>query len=261
MLRRNLVQLLAIMAGVAVFSPAISRANTLTASFTGSDTSVSPHLAAEVDFSLTGSTLTVTLTNTATQAATDNSNVLTAVFWSDSTAIGGTLSDVEMGTGSILVPSGSTAGEAGLFGYASNSGDKNGSYVVSSTGLDINFTNPLLGLGGVPENGTNSPPDSPDGPPGGLIPTINGSNPGGNQSPFIENSLVYTVSGVSITSLAGIDDVVFQYGTASSDTTFGGLPSPAPGPTLPLPAPFASGSVLLGILGLVHVVRKRVCQN
>ena len=93
MLRRNLVHFWALMAGVAVFSPAISRANTLTASFTGSDTSVSPHLAAEVDFSLTGNTLTVTLTNTATQAATDNGNILTAVFWSDSTAIGGTLSD------------------------------------------------------------------------------------------------------------------------------------------------------------------------
>lgn len=242
----------------ALCSPLSSKASTL--SFVGSDNSVSPTLAAEVDFTLTGTTLTVRLTNTATQAVTSNGNILTAVFWSDSTAIGGTLTDVEMAPGSFEVPSSSTPGDAGLFGYASSSGNTHGSYVVSSTGLNINFTNPLLGLGGVPENSSNSPPDSPDGPPGGLIPTINGTNPGGNSPPFIESSLVYTISNVNITSLAGINGVVFQYGTASSDTTVPGLPSPSPGPSLaPLPAPFTAGGVLLALLGLGHVVRRRTC--
>jgi hypothetical protein len=232
-----------------------ARADSIFQGYDGATLATS-HLAGQVDFNLTGSVLKITVTNISMQAALSanaSADTLTAVTWNDSTSIGGTFTDVEMGAGSIIIPtSGYTAGDEGLFGYSTSAGINGGTYGVSSYGVFMNFDGQLT-LGGVP-NLTNA--NSPDGPPGGLIPAANGTNsyaPNGNQLPVIENALVYTISGVSITSLSGINGVVFQYGTGTSEPSFSGSPVPVGAPPLPLPSAAWAG---LGLLGLVALQRR-----
>ena len=233
-------------------------------SFTGTGTfNTANDLAAEVDFNLTGSTLTVTLTNTSTVAAADFANygdLLTGVYWNSSQSIGGTLSTVEINTGSSEVGSSDPAA-LGWFSYDSGLTPKinNATYGATSAGFFSN--DPLVAIGGNP--GT---PKSPDGPAGGLIPIANAGTYDGKDA-VIADSVVYTITGVNITSLftSGnpiINGVVFQYGTGNGEPTFGGNrftspPPPPPPVSTPLPLTATSGLFLLAGGAAVGLLRKR----
>jgi hypothetical protein len=245
------------MAVAIVFLFAIPRASADSVTFQGSSGS----LAAQVQFDLNTTTqvLTVTLSNTSTVAVVqDPSSLLTAVFWTSTPAYTGTLTDVELAPGSVIVPSTDTAGQAGLFGYGNNLGVNAYStifnYGVSAAGFNYPYDQ-LMTIGGVPNLSGSS---SPDGVPGSLIPIANGSNPGvptngtNPQTPEIENALVFTISGVNLgtTTLAqAFQNVEFQYGASTSDANFlGGQVTGGDAPA-PLPSSLATSSAVLLLFG------------
>jgi len=100
---------------------AASGAKADSVTFTG-DNGSGGTLAASAVFDLSGGALTITLTNTATVAATKDSDMLTAIFWTTNpaTPINGTFTGVSVPVTSSLIPSGSTTAEEGLYGYKSD---------------------------------------------------------------------------------------------------------------------------------------------
>jgi len=250
----------ALAAGLIGFSSA-AKASTVT--FIGS----SGNLAAQADFTLTGTTLTVTVTNTASVASTDPANTLTGVLFNSSETIGGSFTNIALNAGSILVNSSNNA-DFGYFNYGNTSasiGHDGDSYGVTSAG--VFQQDPNLSLGNGSTSNAIGTPLSPDGPNGGLIPTANaGSYSGGGQNNHvIQNSLVYTITGVSADLSDIISKVNFIYGTAYGEGEFGGTTSGGSSsgsisggnsPT-PLPQTAATGLVLLGGVAGFGLLRKR----
>jgi hypothetical protein len=217
-------------------------------------------LAAQAVFDLTGSTLTITLTNTATTAATSNGDFLTGVFWNVTTPINGTFTDLQLGSGSVIVPSSDTTGNAGLFGYGSSLSAHGDSYGLSSAGLNLAYDT-LRTINNV--TNTSGQP-SPDGPPGGLIPLANGNTSGTNQNqePEIEDTLVYkiTLGPTSTFTLSALDtkSVIFQYGTdLSAEPSFPGTTPVGAGTPAPLPSSAMGSLVLFGLVAGSSMLRKR----
>lgn len=214
-----------------------AKADTLVVGSSGS-------LSASANFSLSGNTLTVTLTNTSGADVLVPTQVLTAVFFSSN----GTLIPVSalLGPGSTVLfasqPAGGNVGGEWAYG-AGLSGPNGATQGISSSGFGLfgssNFNGPDL-----------APPDAVDGGNYGI--TSAGDNPAtGNAEvtgnvPLIQNQVVFTMTVADGFTLDSITNVSFQYGTSLDDTNIPGVPEPA-------------SMVLLGsgLVGLAATLRKR----
>jgi len=185
--------------------------------FTGS----SGTLAASADFELSGSTLTVTLTNTSTNTALDPTDVLTAVAFNTTKALTPVSASLPTGT---TVWYGSITNTGDGWGYGSGLSDAHGeNSAISATGA-------FNGLGHSNFSGASN---ALDGLAYGILPagyTGVGANTGiKGHGPLIQNSVVFTLTAAAGFSLSELgSSVVFQYGTATTDTCFGGSVVPEP---------------------------------
>jgi hypothetical protein len=190
-------------------------------SFTGSSGS----LAAQADFVLSGSTLTVTLTNTSTSDVLVPTDVLTGVFFNTTH----TLTPV-----SAAVNSGSTVN----YGSVVNNVGEGWEYRagISAQGRNSGISAAGLGIFG-PSGNFFAPPVMEDGLDYGILSAgdnlATGNTGVTGHGPLIQDSIVFT-----LTAGAGFDlselgsTVVFQYGTATTEPSYFGqqsIPTPVPG--------------------------------
>jgi hypothetical protein len=221
--------------------------------------------AASADFSLSGNTLTVVLTNTSTFDVGVPEDVLTALYFNP--GAGATLTKVSalLTNGSTVYydadgqPAGGVVG--GEWAY------KNGISVTVGTGLGAKTYGAgissvglgVFGPGDLFPGPDLQSPTSPDGLQYGLLSagddpaTGNGGITGSGG--LIKNSVTFqfTVSNFNLSSLGG--SVGFQYGTDLSEPSFNGEPFD-PGPPVPEPSTLAIAG--LGALGFVgYGIRRR----
>jgi hypothetical protein len=165
------------------------------------------------NFTLSGSTLTVTLTSG--RNATSFGSVLTAVFFNanaTATPVSATTAGTLVGTGALLNPfTGNVGGEweylggGGALAFGASQG-------ISSTGLGI-FGNPNF-------NGPNlSGPVAVGGGQFGLVASENGANLGLSQSTVVRDSATFTLTAGAGFDLASIGDVTLFYGTSLEETS------------------------------------------
>jgi hypothetical protein len=214
---------------------------------------------AQVEFTLDGANLKVTLTNVSS-AVTGNGAELTAVYW-NSDANSGTFTSVALNAGSSVLFGGAsytsgshlngdaTNGGAGWYAYGNSVGlDSGQQYALSAAGLNLGYTSPFLSLLGEVSTDPTAPvnaysPNSPNGPAGGLV---GSGGAAANLSKFavVDNSLVFTISGVGAGfDLESIGDVQFQYTTTRANA-------------VPIPAAAWMGLSGLAGMGLIRLRRK-----
>jgi len=202
-------------------------------------------LAANAEFTISGTQLHVYLSNTSTADIMVPADVLTAVFFEISgSPISLTRVSAVLGPGSF-VTNGTTPGD-GVVGGEWASGYKATGYPggyrygISSSGLGD------FGPGDLFPGPDLSPPTSPDGLQFGIASA--GDNPathnGGANTPLVQNEVRFTLDGLPVGfDLGRITGVRFVYGTAYGE---GDFDVPAPG-TL----------ALLGLGGLFASRRRR----
>jgi len=210
------------------------------------------NLSASVTFDLSGTNLTVTLQNTTVNSAGGvyhNADVLTAVYWQSPSTLGATPVSAALGSGSSLIETGGTDRDGPLGGnwqYATGSRTYAGKTInqgIESSGLDIfgdgNF-------GGTSQH--------LDGSGWGIISTSDTTAADGalNTSPFVRDTVVFTLKVNPGTTLSDLTNVVFQYGTSSGEPSFSGTPS-----TSVVPAPPTFILAAAGILGLLPYAWRR----
>ncbi len=183
---------------------------------------------ASVSFEVSGSTLTVILTNTSSADVLVPVDVLTGVFFnvSGNTVNFSRLAAV-LNTGSTVTNGGGTdaGGVVGGEWAALNNlvgGPGNRKYGISSSGLG------LFGPGDRFAGSNLAGPTSPDGLQYGITSAGDDESTGnaGVSTPLIKNSVVFTFGNASGFDVARIGDVWFQYGTDLSEP---GFFVPAPG--------------------------------
>jgi len=225
-----------------------SQATTFTADYSGS----SVNLAADAFFSLTGSTLTVTLTNTSTHDVLNPADVLTGVFFNTTHALT-TVSASLNGSTAYYAPIVNNVGEG--WQYGSPGGLHGKTSGISAAGLGA--------FGGVPPNQWFYTPAQPplDGVDYGILSagdntaTVNGGLE--KHGPLIKSSIQFVLAAASGFTLAELgNSVVFQYGTNLSEPSYSSGP-PVLTPT-PTPEPSTLAIAGLGALGLLgYGLRRR----
>jgi hypothetical protein len=190
-------------------------------------------LSATANFSLTGNTLTVTLTNTSKADVLVPTDVLTGVLFNTTH----TLTPVSASLNGSTVFYGTLTNVGDGWGYASGVSAHGKNSAISATGA-------VNGLGHSNFSGTSHQLQGLD---YGILSA--GDNPAtGNtgvtgHGPLINDSVQFTLTAAPGFSLAELgNSVVFQYGTSLSETHFNGGPTPN---FTAAPAP--PSSVLLGI--------------
>jgi hypothetical protein len=230
-MKRKLLILLALLA-VMCWLPEQAAADY---TFTGS----SGKLSAEADFSLSGNTLTVTLTNTSSHDVLTGADVLLALFFNTTHTL--TPSSAALNTGStVAIGSTSNVGEGwqyvtGGTAYSYNSG-------IGAAGYSI-----FGPVGNFYSTGV-----SLDGSDYGILSAGDNTTTGNSslKSPLIKDSIVFTLTAASGFTLPELGNTVkFQYGTSLSEPSFDG------NKVVPLP-----GAILLlgaGLARLVAYARRR----
>jgi len=230
-----------------------------TVTFTTSDSS---GRSGRAIFTVTGSTLTVSLKNTATAAVGDPTFVLSAVaFDIGNNTASLTPYSAKAATGSAIVDYTNLStvygdGLGGEWAYKSGlNGALGGHYGISSAGFGIFGPADLFDK----TDGNLSGPWSPDGIQLGLMPasqtTLSTSLDNSNGRIFVRSEAIFKLTGVNF-SASAIKNVNFQYGTASADANLDGGPVLGGGAVVPLPVTVWSGIALLGIVALSHVRRR-----
>lgn len=214
-------------------------------------------LSAEAVFSLVGSTLTVTLTNTGTADVMAPGDVLVAVLFNTSTAAGHGLTAVSASLNGSSVFYSALANNVGE-GWQYKSplsppahGENSG---ISASGLGGTFDSggPFFYTPGAPPlNGVNYGILSA----GDDTSTGNGGITGGG--PLIKDSVQFTLTAGANFSLSDLGDhVVFQYGTDLTEPSFNSGP-PRPGDAAaPEPMSLVVWSTLLGTFGACYAFRR-----
>jgi hypothetical protein len=198
--------------------------------YTGSSGSLS----ASADFSLSGNTLTVTLTNTSTADVLVPTDVLTGVYFNTSH----TLTPVSASLNGSSVVYGSISNVGDGWGYATGVSADGENSAIGASGAVIglghsNFSGANNALGGL-DYGILSAGDDP----------ATGNTGVTGHGPLIKNSVQFTFtvgSGFSLSELG--NSVVFQYGTQLTETHFG---SGGPTPDVAV-VPVPPTAILLGI--------------
>jgi hypothetical protein len=197
----------------------------------------SGNLAASADFVLSGSTLTVTLTNTSLSDVSVPTDVLTGVFFNTTH----TLTPGTVFLNGSLVYYGSIGDINTGWGYASGVSAQGENSAISATGA-------VSGLGHSNFNGTNT---QLQGLGYGILSagdnTATGNTGVTGHGPLVKDSVQFTLTAASGFTLAELgNSVVFQYGTALCDPYITGGPAPVPIPA----AVWLLGSGLLGLIGI-----------
>lgn len=216
--------------------------------FNGSNTP----LAATAQFTVSGSSLTVVLTNTGTGFINDPSSVLTGIFFNFLGSPVTLAPQSALLNGSTVTPGGA-APVGGNVGGEWAYGDSLGSgapapYGISSSGLGFfgqpNFNGPNL------QN-----PAAVDGINYGIVNAsyVNGQGNGGiNSTPLIRNAVTFTLSGLpSGFSETSINSVVFQYGTALTEPQLVANADPVPEPSSVV------STLFLGAVGGATALKRR----
>ena len=199
-------------------------------------------LSATANFELSGSTLTVTLTNTSTVGVSVPTDVLTAVLW-NSAVTGLTPFTAALGVGSNYVSAGFSALPGGTIG------GENAYDAISFGGSNQGISNAgfgVFGAGNFPASATQltSPPPSVDGLDFGIVGTggiAGNANADVTGNPLVQNQMVYTLTGWDTEVPLDISNVNFIYGTSL--------------PAVPIPpTAWLLGS---GLLGLALLGRRR----
>jgi hypothetical protein len=211
---------------VSLASAAPSRAGIVYAGSSGS-------LSASADFSLSGNTLTVILTNTSAADVLVPSDVLTGVFFNTTH----TLTPVSASLNGSTVFYGSLTNVGDGWGYASGVLADGENSAISASGA-------VTGLGHSNFSGANNMLQNID---YGILSAGDNSATGNGgvtgHGPLIKNSVLFTLTAASGFSLSELgDSVVFQYGTQLTETHFSGNRTPD---VSVVPAP--PSSILLGI--------------
>ena len=235
----------------------VSQAKAVPITFTGSGTGVSGvALSASAAFTISGNTLTISLSNIApNNSGTDvPGNTLTGVFFdltgnptltpTSATIAAGSL--VQANKCDIGPCNGSTTNVGGEFRYDTGSFPVGADRGIASAG----YIGGAANFGGsnldAPSNG------AVNGINFGIISLDSTFTPNGGLSgePLIRNNVVFVLTGVSGLSESDISHVSFQYGTATNEPNVpGGTPVPEPATLLLL------GS---GLMGMGWFGRKRL---
>jgi MYXO-CTERM domain-containing protein len=207
----------------AAFTAGASAAVTFSGS--GNNPEVSGNAAGSAEFSISGNTLTVTLTNTTAPRTTAQGNALTGVAFD---LIGSSpslvLTNVALGSGAFLWGNEtSNSAPANINGSWTSvlGASPLAAYGAASSGFAGRFNGGSISLGN-------------SGPNYGIVAadTFDGSNVsfGGSQFPFVQTSLVLTFTGVSGISEGQIGNVSILFGTDGT----GVIQTPTPGAIAPL---------------------------
>ena len=201
-------------------------------------------LAASADFELSGSTLTILLTNTSTFDVLVPSDVLMGLFF-DTTHVLTPVSASLGGSSSFSYGTTSSPGDGWQYKSGVSAQGKNGGISAAGFGVfgpDGNFSATPLKLGGLDYGILSAGDNSGTGNTG-----VTG------KGPLIKNSIVFTLtaaSGFALTELG--DTVVFQYGTALTEPNVPGRPPVVPEPITLL----LLGAGLVSIAGVSRKFRK-----
>lgn len=214
--------------------------------------------AATADFSLNGSILTVTLTNTSTSKDIGGAMVLTELQFNTtnlSLELSPHLTNGSGATASNILDNSNPAPSLTAIGEnwaleSTNPGTPMNS-VITTTGVDDSSQpsqkNPNQYFG--------SPAVAPlDGPSYGIASTSYGSDPG----PFIlaQDTITFSMDATSLFSLSDLgNSVTFVFGTSSDFSKVNGTPTPGPSP-VPEPTSLTLWS-LMGLAGVVYARRKK----
>jgi len=197
----------------------------------------------KVDFSVSGNTLTIVLTNTTSGPVTqDQGNALTGIGFSiTGSAPSLSLSTIALTSGSDIWTSTSSHNTSNALSgswtsqVASSPAPATGiQYGVATTGANGNFNGGSISRGNAsPDYGIISGP---------------GSSVSGSKFPFIENSLTFTLSGASGLDLSKLSNFRFFFGTDGGNLTT---------PQSVAPEPSSLGIAALGALGMLCYARRR----
>ena len=210
------------------------------------------YLAARAEFECTANLLIITLTNISTAYTEIPAELLSGVSFDIAGSPVLTPVSVFIAPGSVTVnnaPTGPSPGEvSGEWAYR---GDLNGPFNGAQYGINVNGQGDLFGPPHLFPGIDLDPPASPNGMNYGIV-SAGGIGPNANLpltvEPFVQNSVVITLSHNGGFTCEDIFNVGFQYGTSQSEPFY---------PGDPIPEPATASLLLMGLAGLAARLRRK----